>query len=120
MRISTKSDEDTPKRRGPKTKDIDMALVEKLAQIHCTDEEIAGIVGVSHDTLGRRKKQQPEFAERLTRARLQGKASLRRLQWQAAQSGSIPMLIWLGKQLLGQRDRFDDQPLDLGPLPWTD
>jgi hypothetical protein len=56
----------------------------------------------------------------LSRARLQGKASLRRMQWQAAQSGSIPMMIFLGKNLLGQRNKIEDQPVDLGPLPWTD
>jgi hypothetical protein len=56
----------------------------------------------------------------LSRARLQDKASLRRMQWQAAQSGSIPMMICLGKNLLGQRNKIEDQPVDLGPLPWTD
>jgi hypothetical protein len=37
------------------------------------------------------------------------------MQWQAAQSGSIPMMIFLGKNLLGQRDKVEDQPVDLGP-----
>ena len=32
------------------------------------------------------------------------------MQWQAASSGSIPMLIFLGKNMLGQRDRFDEEP----------
>jgi hypothetical protein len=32
-------------------------------------------------------------------------SSLRRKQLQVAMSGSVPMLIWLGKQLLGQTDR---------------
>jgi hypothetical protein len=30
------------------------------------------------------------------------------------------MMIFLGKNLLGQRDKVEDQPVDLGPLPWTD
>jgi hypothetical protein len=109
----------TPAKRGRPTKEIDVALVEKLGQIHCTDEEIAAIVGVSLETF-KRRKHDVDFAERLTRARFQGKASLRRMQWQAAQSGSIPMMIFLGKNLLGQRNKIEDQPVDLGPLPWTD
>lgn len=30
--------------------------------------------------------------------------TLRRLQWKAAEGGNATMLIWLGKQLLGQKD----------------
>ena len=41
-------------------------------------------------------------------ARESGKATLRRLQWQRATAGSDTMCIWLGKQLLGQRDRQED------------
>jgi hypothetical protein len=36
-----------------------------------------------------------------------GKSSLRRWQFKKAQDGSVPMLIWLGKQYLGQRDRTE-------------
>ena len=81
------------------TIEIDQALVEKLASIHCTMEEIASVVGCSVDTLERR------FAEPIKKAKDKGKSSLRRHQWEAAQKGNITMLIWLGKQLLGQRDQ---------------
>jgi hypothetical protein len=100
---------DTPVKRGRPVKDIDWKLAEKLAQIACTDEEIAAIVGVSQETFTRRKHN-PEFAGMLAAARSKGKGSLRRMQWQAAQGGSIPMMIFLGKNLLGQRDKFDDTP----------
>ena len=58
----------------------------------------------------------PEFAEIITRGRANGKMSLRRVQWARAQAGSDTMLIWLGKQILGQRDKFEhsgdpDNPL---------
>lgn len=78
--------------------DIDEQLVENLAAIHCTMEEIASVCGCSVDTLERR------FADVIKRAREKGKSSLRRLQWQAAQKGNVTMLIWLGKQLLNQKD----------------
>jgi hypothetical protein len=47
------------------------------------------------------------------------KQSLRRAQIKLALSGNAVMLIWLGKNLLGQ----SDNPLnsdDRQPLPWTD
>jgi hypothetical protein len=37
----------------------------------------------------------------------QGRASLRRLQYKAAENGNPTMQIWLGKQWLGQKDRTE-------------
>jgi hypothetical protein len=100
--------------------EIDWNLAEKLAQIGCTDEEIASIVGVSYEIFMRRKRE-PVTAERLGRARSMCKASLRRIQWKLAEAGNATMCVWLGKQLLGQRDKFDDVGAeDNKPLPWTD
>jgi hypothetical protein len=74
---------------------------------------------VSTDTIGRRKKD-PAFLDVLEAGKGRGRVTLRRLQWQAASTGNTTMLVWLGKQLLGQRDKFDDIVGDKGPLPWTD
>jgi hypothetical protein len=86
--------------------------------INCTDKEIAHCLGVHEATLIRRKKQDSEFAETLERARSTGRMSLRRKQFEKANAGSDTMLIWLGKQLLGQRDRHEiggdpDNPLSV-------
>lgn len=83
---------------GRKPIEIDEVLVEKLASIHCTMEEIASICNCSVDTLERR------FAETIKVAKDKGRSSLRRYQWEGAQKGNPAMLIWLGKQLLGQKD----------------
>ena len=80
-------------------KDINPEQVQKLAGIGCTNKEIADIVGCSHDTLTRR------FSEDLEAGRRQGKASLRRKQYELAMSGNAAMLIWLGKQVLGQSEK---------------
>lgn len=82
-------------------KQVDEALLEKLASIQCTNEELANMVGVSIDTLLRR------YATLIKRARDNGRKSLRRMQWEAAQKGNVTMLIWLGKQYLGQKDKID-------------
>jgi len=84
-------------------KRIDFVLVEKLAQIHCTQEEIAAVLSLSVDTLKRSDK----FNEIYDKARLLGRASLRRMQWKLAESGDRTMQIWLGKQILQQRDNID-------------
>jgi hypothetical protein len=81
--------------------DIDPRQVELLASAFCTNEEIAAKLGCSSDTLTRR------YAESLQKGRDNAKASLRVKQWEVARKGNVPMLIWLGKQYLGQRDKRD-------------
>ncbi len=110
----------TKKSVGRPVKEINTEMVQKLAQIHCTDEEIASILGIGIETFKRRKKD-PEFADMLVAARSRGKASLRRIQWQLAEKGNAAMAIFLGKNLLGQRDKFEDTAVENNlPLPWKD
>ena len=73
--------------------------LDELARIGCTHEEIAGVMAISADTLVRR------FAERIKAQRENGRSSLRHAQWQAALGGNPTMLIWLGKNELGQTDK---------------
>ena len=54
----------------------------------------------------------------LKKGRDQGKTSLRRMQWEKAQSGNTTMLIWLGKQMLGQKDKLETSENN-EPLPWS-
>lgn len=81
------------------TKKIDPELLDKLAAIHCTMEEMAAVFDCSVDTLERR------FADVIKKGKAKGRASLRRLQYESAQKGNTGMLVWLGKQLLNQRDQ---------------
>lgn len=81
-------------------KEIDYDLVNKLAEIQCTQEEIANILDISVRTLQRDK----EFCRIFNMSRENGKMSLKRWQFKRAEQGSDRMLIWLGKQYLGQRD----------------
>jgi len=80
---------------------IDEKQVERMAAIGCTDTEIAIILNISESYLKRRA------AEALKRGRARLKRSLRRKQIQLALKGSVPMLIWLGKQYLDQKDKQD-------------
>jgi len=84
----------------PKTK-INYAIVEDLANIMCTQTEIASILKVSVRTLQRDE----EFCRIYKMGIDNGKMCLRRAQYKSALSGSNTMLIWLGKQYLGQTDK---------------
>jgi len=86
---------------GRPRKVIDWDLVEKLSTIQCTTAEIARIIGVSESTLDHNKK----FVQIHKKGLDEGRMSLRRLQWKKANEGNVVMLIWLGKQYLGQKDR---------------
>lgn len=87
---------------GRPKKEIDYETVEKLANIQCTQEEIASFLGISSRTLLRDEK----FNELFAKGRENGKMSLRRIQWKHAEK-SATMAIWLGKQYLGQKDNIE-------------
>lgn len=89
---------------GRPRKKIDYKTVEKLCALQCTGAEIASFLGVHYSTLIEHIQRDygmsfPEYFELKSGA---GRVSLRRRQWQAAQEGNSAMLIWLGKQYLGQ------------------
>ena len=121
-----------PKKPGPKkgqrktdTKEVEGVVVGrdktvvpplevyKLAQLGCKDIEIADWFGINAETL------RYNFKAELTKGRESLKQSLRRAQIKTALSGNATLLIWLGKQILGQQDN----PIDIEdnqPLPWTE
>jgi hypothetical protein len=86
---------------GRPLKPLDEETIARLARIQCTNEEIAAICGCHRDTLHER------FSDVIKRERESGKSSLRRLQWKSATKGNVTMQIWLGKQLLGQKDKVE-------------
>jgi hypothetical protein len=90
---------------GVSKKQINYETVEKLAGLHCTDWEIAYIVGVSPSTFSRRKKSDKRLCEALEKGHATGNMTLRRLQMKSARRGAAAILIWLGKQYLGQTDK---------------
>ena len=96
-----------PKKKGPPRVKLDLTQVEVLAGIQCTDYEIARVLGVSEKTIQRRKKDSEAFLSAYEKGRADGRVSLRKWQFEAAKGRSNTMLIWLGKQYLGQTDKAD-------------
>ena len=80
-----------------------------MMRIQCTQDEICEVYGVDEKTLNRRLAERGEgsFSACYKKHSGQGKMSLRRMQWRAAEEGNSTMLVWLGKQVLGQRDKID-------------
>jgi hypothetical protein len=87
-----------PKRGGRPPIPIDEEQVKRLAMINCSLDEMASVLGCEKTTLRRR------FATVIKRGREQGTMSLKRAQYTLAMKGNCTMQIWLGKQMLGQRD----------------
>lgn len=90
---------------GRPKKEIDYVTVEKLASIQCTQEEISNFLGISTRTL----QKDEEFLRIYKKGLDNGKMSLRRWQYKKAQDGNVSMLIWLGKQYLGQTDKVENK-----------
>ena len=104
---------DRGRKGGRPRVEIDMELLAGLARIHCTREECATVLGVSEKTITRRLREETgEGFDRFYKKHgAEGRVSLRRAQFDLAigdPDNGIPphptMLIWLGKQWLGQRD----------------
>lgn len=87
--------------------------VERLAQMGCKDSEIAEWFGVDENTL------RYNFSVELLKGKLALNQSLRQAQIRLALSGNATMLIWLGKNLLGQSENPLDSEANV-PLPWDD
>ena len=112
--------------------EIDWDQVDYLAEIQCSQEEIAGFFGVDLDTLISRckEKHQIPFSDYLKPKRAKGRTNLRHRQFLTAngEKGKVTitkkdgtkiereeyivppnatMQIWLGKNTLGQKDKHE-------------
>lgn len=88
----------------PQTKpklDIDAEQVQKLAKYGVSNVAIADFFGCSESTIRGR------FCESLAKGRAERKITLHQRQYEAADNGNIAMLIWLGKQDLGQSEKIE-------------
>ncbi len=98
-----------PKKLGRPPKivsdDKTIATITGLAQIQCTLEEAAAVLGVHRDTFGDFLRKDKKGREAWEMGGLRGKASLRRTQFRLAETNA-GMAIFLGKNLLGQRDQI--------------
>ena len=93
---------------GRKAIKIDLALLEKLCTMHCTDVELAEIFEVNVRTIERHKKK-PAFAAVMERGRAKGRLSVRRSLFEQAAKGNSQSTIFLAKNLLGFKDFISNE-----------
>jgi len=88
---------------GRPKKEINYELVHRYAQIQCTQEAIATLLGVSLSVL----EHDPEFRRVYFEGKEDGKTALLAAQYKLASNGNADMLKWLGKQFMRQSDKID-------------
>ncbi len=99
--------------RGDNKKVIPPDEVYKLASLHCNYQEIAEWFSIPRETL------KYNFRDLIQKAYSETNQRLRRAQIETALKGNAIMLIWLGKNMLGQSDN-PVGPENTQPLPWND
>ena len=87
-------------------KEIDAKQFEKLCGLQCTKLEICGWFDITDKTLESwcKRTYGKGFSETFEEKRAAGKISLRRAQYELALKGNETMLIWLGRNYLGQSE----------------
>lgn len=100
----------TNRKVGRPAKKLNAAQITKLAKYGLTQEEMADFFNVSVDTIAR------NYAEAYKKGRAALCESLKRKQVQLALKGDKTMLVWLGKQYLGQKERHEVAAPGGGPL----
>lgn len=82
---------------------------EHLCSIGCTLDEMAGFFQISKTAMQDRVREEfnETFTERYEKLSQGIKVSLRRKQIKVAMDGDVPMLKFLGKNILGQKEKID-------------
>jgi hypothetical protein len=93
---------------GRPRKVLDIELMEKLAYLNCTYEELASVANCSVDTI-RREMKSPTFSEAVLKGKAEGNISLKRQLRQMALNGNIAALIFDLKNSCGYSDRTTAQ-----------
>jgi len=89
--------------------ELDWKLLDSILMFKASLEDCADICGCSSRTITRNieKEKGMTFSEYRTRKMAKVRTNLASKQYQVAMSGNVSMLIWLGKQWLGQKDKHE-------------
>ena len=94
---------------GRKSINIDPDQVRTLARLSCSYEEIADVLKIGRSTFAKKLKEEKTIREAYDRGKSEGTVSLKRAQFDIAVAGNTAMLIWLGKNRLGQADKIESK-----------
>ncbi len=95
-------------------KSINWDQVEQRMESGSPAKEIAGALHINIDTFYDRFKEEfgSSFSDYSDHFHSGGKSNLRYKQYSKAMEGSVQMLIWLGKNWLGQKDKEEAEEVD--------
>ena len=99
--------------RAPNQRVVDPDEVYRMSLLGCTMEEMAQFFQVDRETL------KYNFWDYIKQGESETRQRLRNAQIELALKGNATMLIWLGKQMLGQSDNPVNQDTSK-ILPWQD
>lgn len=107
------------KKMGRPRVEIDWDSLDKLCEMQCTEVEIARFFKCGIDAINSACKREKgkTFREYRDEVGVSGLVSLRRAQFTTALNGNPSMQIWLGKQLLGQKDQSKTEHTGAGGGP---
>lgn len=90
-------------------KEVDKKQFESLCGLHCTKQEICDFFDLTDKTLEKwcKRTYKKGFSEIYKQKKSLGNLSLRRKQMEVANNGNVAMLIFLGKNYLGQTDKVE-------------
>lgn len=85
---------------------LDLERVKFFCRFNPNDEELAAALKIDPDTLSKYKNADPAVLQAMEEGKALGRMSLRGKQFDIAMKGNVSMLIWIGKQQLGQKDKI--------------
>lgn len=96
---------------GRPKKEFDTKQFERMLEIFCTKSDVAHVLGLCEKTIDNKIKEHygedETFSTLSDRFYAVGRCSLRRWQFELAEKLDRGMLIWLGKNHLGQSDKVE-------------
>ena len=102
----------TEKKRGRPAIVLDTGMIEKLASLQCTINDVAFVMGCHRDTIRK------NYLDHYELGKAQGRIKLRQAMFtNATERHSAAVQIFLAKNLLGMSDVPIDEG-DNGILPW--
>lgn len=92
---------------GRPRKNVDFVKLATICQYPLTNEDIATLMDLSVDTIDRECKRVYGlgFADYKTQKQASTRKTILAKQLEVAKAGNVTMLIWLGKQYLGQTEK---------------
>lgn len=89
--------------------------LKKLSSYGMTKAEMADFLGMARSTFYQRLAEDPDLVLAIAQGEGNMAMSVKRKQFNMAKAGNTSMLIWVGKQYLGQQDKIEHIDNELPP-----